>query len=648
MSYKIAKIILISIFFLYSCPIQAISQPMFLTPEYLGLIQQKISTCFIYPQEAILNGWEGIVTVKFVVAQDGRIKNIDIAESSGYPLLDAVAILAIKDASPYPFPAGYPEGRDLEIILPITYQAPDTAADFRAQPMQFYNALLANSLSTMELQDFSDRTPSAETKEVLYEKAFALADKGKPLSEPEQIVTAPTKETLFPPMSFLEWDEDSAIAPVDDRELQYFIALAMENNQPTKVAKEEIELARLKVAEAQRNFLPAVKLQQYFAEGVANFVGYDERESKIQVDQPLLYGGRLQDSLKQSQINLEITEKNYDRLKLDVIQKTETAYYNLVAAKMLLGRQNQLYQEGRDLLSRVEKLAAAGMVIPLEVTSAKAWLEQIKFQLDSTRQELFMAELTFNQVLGVKETPEVKSRLIEAKRLNLDLKSCLEVAMQHRPEIYLSELLVKFNQYNKKVETNKSSALTVDLTSSYGYYEGAFKTEEMDSSKNWYVGFKATLPWGGSTINTTASKEETQPRYGQTAPTESSSVTTEINLWDNIARVADKKKADIELHRSISDFDETLKTITFEVQDAFLNYEKAVLQLNTAKSDMTFRRNELNITKIRALTGETNLPSALSSLVNLSDSLTKYIQALANYRISLANLKKATGYGMKI
>jgi outer membrane protein TolC len=63
---------------------------------------------------------------------------------------------------------------------------------------------------------------------------------------------------------------------------------------------------------------------------------------------------------------------------------------------------------------------------------------------------------------------------------------------------------------------------------------------------------------------------------------------------------------------------------------------------------MKFRRSELAVMKIRALTGETQLFNAMESLFSLSEAQSKYIQALANYYLSLANLNKATGSGLKI
>ena len=619
----ILKIIVISLTVNFLWLQTANSQTFWLDPEYSGFIQQKVNSCFIYPTEAEIKGWEGIVKVRFTVAQDGRIKEIDIAESSGYPLLDAAAILAIKDASPYPFPEIYSGKKELEIILPVDYEQPkpSTAPPSQETPAVSY------------LQE-PPASPLPLSEEIKEGRSFYSTGS---LILPEGI-----KET--PVISEVAQEEP----PASPQELAYFMDLALKNNQPTKVAREEIELAQLKISEAERGFYPALKVQTYRTAGERFKVGSEEREIKTELTQPVFYGGKLVDTLNQAKVNLEITQKNYDRLKLDVVQKTETAYFNLVAADMHLKQKGALRQEAKELLGKIEKLAAAGMIIPLEVNSASTWFKQIEFQMDSIKQDLFMAELTFKQVLNTKEVPLLKDQLLEAKKLSLDLGPCVELALQHRPEIYLSELLVKFNDYGQRIEASKNKDLTVDFTTSYGFYQGAYETESMRNADNWYVGFKASVPWGANTVNTSYTQGGSKPTLGQSGPTASSTISAEFNLLDNLKRLSDKKRSDIDLHRSLSDFNETIKTITFEVQDAFLNYQKAVLQLNTAESEMKFRRSESEVIKVRSMVGEASLSSAMESLYSFSDAQSKYIQALANYQISLANLKKATGYGIQI
>jgi TonB family protein len=50
----------------------------------------------VYPEQARLQGWEGTVTLRFAMLADGTIGAIEVAKSSGYPILDTAAQKALK------------------------------------------------------------------------------------------------------------------------------------------------------------------------------------------------------------------------------------------------------------------------------------------------------------------------------------------------------------------------------------------------------------------------------------------------------------------------------------------------------------------------------------------------------------------------
>ncbi len=608
-------------FFVLACGLPAVFGNIEPNSAYLTLLQEKIYSQLIYPPKAAVQNLEGIVKIKLLLSKDGRIKNIDIAQSSGYPLLDAAAILSARNASPLPIPQGYNSSKDLQVIVPITYKNSAAVQDIRRDINVSSEVGLPPSLP------FNKNQPgSAQPKAKPPSSSQATRTAGSAV-EPKVLQKPVTQET-----------ED---------EINRFMNIAVKSNEPSQVAREEIELAQIKVMEAVRNIYPAIKILGYNTTGEVYKVEYEEREAKLQIDQPIYYGDRLRNTYLQAKTNLDITKKNYDRLRIDTMNKTETAFYNLVAARMNLAAKDAIKEEANETVDQVQKLFDAGMIIPLELITVKNWYNQIIFQMNGIKQDLFMAELTFKQVLNVQDNPFISTDELEARRLDLKLEDCIKAGLQHRPELALSELMIKFQEYGQRIEKGKNS-FTVDLSGSYGYYEGAYKTESMRDANNWYVGLKVSKPWGASTINSSVTSESSQPRFGQTSPTKSTTGNFELNVMDNIKRIYDRKKSDIDLHRSISDKDQTVKTITFEIQDAFLNYQKALLQLNATETEMEFRRKEAEVIKIRSRVAEVALSESMESLYNLCDAQTKYFQALANYHISLANLKKACGYGIRI
>jgi protein TonB len=80
-------------------------------------IKELINRHITYPKAARQMGWQGKVTISFIISSAGHAKGIKIAESSGVGALDKNAVDAVKSASPFPKPPV-----EAQIIIPILYQ----------------------------------------------------------------------------------------------------------------------------------------------------------------------------------------------------------------------------------------------------------------------------------------------------------------------------------------------------------------------------------------------------------------------------------------------------------------------------------------------------------------------------------------------
>jgi protein TonB len=57
-----------------------------------------------YPMDAARRGEAGIVRINFSITREGRITNVVLLESSGYPALDREAMRALRGMDPVPLP----------------------------------------------------------------------------------------------------------------------------------------------------------------------------------------------------------------------------------------------------------------------------------------------------------------------------------------------------------------------------------------------------------------------------------------------------------------------------------------------------------------------------------------------------------------
>ena len=69
---------------------------------YFTEIRQRIQRTWIYPQEAPSQRIAGDVEIDFRIAKTGVLQSIERRRSSGFELLDAAAMRAVREASPFP------------------------------------------------------------------------------------------------------------------------------------------------------------------------------------------------------------------------------------------------------------------------------------------------------------------------------------------------------------------------------------------------------------------------------------------------------------------------------------------------------------------------------------------------------------------
>jgi TonB family protein len=70
--------------------------------SYLSQVAYKMSQFRFYPKAPVARAEEGFMVMRLVIAHDGRLVEVTVAKSSGYPTLDAGAMDIAHKAAPFP------------------------------------------------------------------------------------------------------------------------------------------------------------------------------------------------------------------------------------------------------------------------------------------------------------------------------------------------------------------------------------------------------------------------------------------------------------------------------------------------------------------------------------------------------------------
>lgn len=88
---------------------------------FTGKVRQRIANAKYYPRMAKRRGMEGQPIIAFTLDKNGRLMKIDLAQTSGYQLLDKAALEAVHQAAPYPEIPAELKTNTFQFKLPISF-----------------------------------------------------------------------------------------------------------------------------------------------------------------------------------------------------------------------------------------------------------------------------------------------------------------------------------------------------------------------------------------------------------------------------------------------------------------------------------------------------------------------------------------------
>ena len=80
--------------------------------SYFYKFRRQLYQTWTYPKQAAMKGEQGTVRIKFAIHKDGKITDIQVVRSSGYPDLDNEAVRALRSMGGVPLPDSY----DLSVL----------------------------------------------------------------------------------------------------------------------------------------------------------------------------------------------------------------------------------------------------------------------------------------------------------------------------------------------------------------------------------------------------------------------------------------------------------------------------------------------------------------------------------------------------
>lgn len=439
-------------------------------------------------------------------------------------------------------------------------------------------------------------------------------------------------------LSFLSFDDQ---AKGDILTLEECFQLSLNKSLNAQVAIEKIKLSKMRLWEAKRGLFPQANIELINTKGkVDETRPFDEKEYKLTVDQNIYDGGEKNALVRQAEINLEVAQATFEKVKMDLFYDVEEAYYNLLLAKVNISVQRRLLFE-LDKLIRLEKEKLdKGLIRLVDYKNMKASFNQVQVQLTTAYKDYKVSRLTLGQLIG-----KLKYKIppsIGFRQIDIVLEDALWIAKRHNADHIVNQLMVEYQELERQVHLAKDS-FKVDLSSRFGWYGSAYEEDDLELSKNWYAGFRVTKILGGSTVEGNIGKENSSPRLGQTQRGSNFSRSLKVTLLNNLKVFSDRKQADISFQEALVEVGKTKKQLETDIHNAFYDYQKSIVQLDAAYDKVLYREEELKVHLKNALLGDGSISQVFEAKIRLADEKSYYFQSLSNYYIAIATINKMVG-----
>ena len=427
----------------------------------------------------------------------------------------------------------------------------------------------------------------------------------------------------------------------------------MENNIELLIAKKQTKAAEIRLLEAVRNLGPELKILWEESSGKTSR-HYTGRKLKGKYKQPMFRGGELIYTVNQTKVNLEILQNDYKKTKNGIVLAVQKAYYSLDKTIKAFDIQQKVYDKTKKFHDMITRGHDMGVISKLEYLNMAAKYNQIHFQFISAKEDITLGKVVMQQTMDIEKDIDIVP--VEEPELNMDisLKDCYALAFANRPELRSQFFMMEYYFYDKKIQ-QAGEWLKVDLLGEWGYAIEEYVHHDLLDAKGdsqflkkfapeWNVGFKASMPFWGSTAEYTMSRESWQPvvssfTHGAQAMTHQ----TSLKILDNIGLYADIEETNIGFIRSQNDYYETKQQIYVEVQETYFSYRKAILQLELAKSKLEYQRRQLDYVIAERELGSGTLMGELDAEIGLGEEEYSLLQAIADYYKSIKSLNSAVG-----
>jgi outer membrane protein len=403
------------------------------------------------------------------------------------------------------------------------------------------------------------------------------------------------------------------------------ISEALSANPEVLDAKEALTKATGGVSEARSGYMPNLSLR-----GSYNFMEKTQtvdfpdpitgqtQEFKLDftrdyvfqlvASQPLYTGGRVAGTYRIAKRSLDMAETDLERVKSEVALDVVESFYGLLLAREAVVVAQQAVDTAEEFLRVVKARYKTGEASSFEVMRAEVEVSNLQPVLIGARNGVALSELALKKAMGVNQDVDVDFvGGFEVPELDITKEAAIERALAERPEIQMLEYQKQIAESSIGLaKSGRLPSLSLDLNFDVRTDE---ITTDTDLIEDTYAGY----------------------------------ITLSFPLFDGLRTKSQISQAMAEARRADIAMENLKDAIELEVRAAFLDIEAAAERMRSQEKTVEMAEEGLKIANERYVQGYATNLEVLDSQLALNTARQNELQALHDFNLAIARLKKAIG-----
>ncbi len=428
------------------------------------------------------------------------------------------------------------------------------------------------------------------------------------------------------------------------------VDVGMANNIQLMAAKKNIEVADSKLTEAKRGLFPTVQAQMDINGGISPGISggrfYKGKSKKLNITQPLYYGGELANTVKQAEENLRVSKEEYKKQRADLVHQIRVAYYGVVKAEYNAQYQVELYEQMNALMEKMKAQFEARVAAEIDFLNVQSQYQQVLFQLESSKNDVLASNVSLKQAMSIDADGVIPVDLrMDFSKVQPRFEDLAQRAVQDNSDLRVKAYAIQAAKYGIEIYESKKKP-HFEMRGSYGMLGEAFHDDiafedgkaDIDQEKEWFLGVQGRMPLGAHSVE----YEQIKRVYGPTASALIGSSdwrhTMKYNLFDQFGALTDEKTAQYTLLQAETEYQTVKDEVILRLRDEYYNLQKYMIQIDSSTAKLTYLEKQLKIYEYLFNVQEVSMSDYLEDIISQTQDKYAFIQAVADYNLTLSQI----------